>query len=241
MASTYADRLVALSRQLARRTANFDPGPSAAFVYHPLAYAWRPHELYLRRYGKAPAPTLLIGMNPGPFGMAQTGVPFGEVELVRDWLGLEAPVDRPEVEHPKRPVLGFDCHRREVSGSRLWGWARDRFKTPETFFSSFFVWNYCPLVFMKESGANLTPDQLPAERRAELFAICDDALAALVDLSRPRHVIGIGGFAEARIRAAVTDESVVVGRILHPSPASPIANRGWAERAEQELAAIGAL
>ena len=25
-------------------------------------------------------------MNPGPFGMVQTGVPFGEVEAVRSWL-----------------------------------------------------------------------------------------------------------------------------------------------------------
>ena len=240
MATTHADRLVALARRLARDTARFEPGPPAAFVYRPLEYAWRPHEAYLRRFGRAPVPALLIGMNPGPFGMAQTGVPFGEVELVRSWLGIEAPVDRPKAEHPKRPVLGFACTRSEVSGRRLWGWARERFGSPEAFFSRFFVWNYCPLSFVKDSGANLTPEQLPADARATLYAICDAALAGVVELFRPRQVIGIGGFAEARIRSSV-GEAVEVGRILHPSPASPVANRGWAERAERELAAIGAL
>lgn len=241
MAKTYADRLVAISRELAQRTRKIAPSPPAAYVYRPLDYARRPHELYLRRFGNERARSLLIGMNPGPFGMAQTGVPFGEVALVRDWMAIEERVDRPEVEHPKRPVAGFDCHRREVSGSRLWGWARDRFGAPEAFFELFFVWNYCPLVFMKDSGANLTPNQLPADQREALFAICDDALAALVDLARPTHVIGVGGFAEARIRAAIGDAGIQVGRVLHPSPASPLANRGWAERAERDLEALGAL
>lgn len=241
MARSPADRLVNISRELARRTKEIEPGPPVACVYRPLEYARDAHEAYLRRYGKKRAPALLVGMNPGPFGMAQTGVPFGEVEFVRDWMGIEERVERPEAEHPKRPVMGFDCHRREVSGRRLWGWAKERFGSPEAFFASFFVWNYCPLCFVKESGANLTPDQLPAETRAELFAICDEALAAVVDLMRPRYVIGIGGFAEQRIRAALGDASVEIGRILHPSPASPIANRGWAERAERELRELGAL
>ncbi len=241
MKPSHVDRLVDISRALARRTSHIDPGPPVAYVYHPLEYAWRAHEAYLRRFGRAPVPAVLIGMNPGPFGMAQTGVPFGEVELVRDWMGIEEPVDRPAAEHPKRPIRGFECHRREVSGSRLWGWARDRFGSPEQFFEQFFVWNYCPLCFVKDSGANLTPDKLSAPIRADLYAICDEALAALVDLMRPRFVIGIGGFAEARIRAALGEGPITVGRILHPSPASPLANRGWAERAEGELRSLGAL
>ncbi len=240
-ARKHVEELLTISRDLARRTAPFRPGAPVAAVYRPLEYAWRPHEAYLRKFGGSGAHALLVGMNPGPFGMAQTGVPFGEVELVRSWMGIEEPVDRPADEHPKRPVRGFDCHRKEVSGSRLWGWARDRFGTPEAFFASFFVWNYCPLCFVKESGANLTPDQLSPDERAELFAICDEALGAVARLFRPTHVIGIGGFAEARIRAVLGDGDAKVGRVLHPSPASPIANRGWAERAERELQALGAL
>ena len=58
-------------------------------------------------------------MNPGPWGMVQTGVPFGEVSLVREWLGIDATIRRPKVLHPDRPVEGFLCQRREVSGSRF--------------------------------------------------------------------------------------------------------------------------
>jgi single-strand selective monofunctional uracil DNA glycosylase len=182
---------------------------------------------------------LLVGMNPGPWGMAQTGVPFGEVEAVRDWLGIEAPVGRPPVEHPKRPVLGFATRRSEGSGRRLWGWVRERWGEPDAFFARFFVHNYCPLAFLEESGRNRTPDKLPAAESGPLYAACDRALRRTVERLEPRRVIGIGAFAEARARAALDGLGVEIGRILHPSPASPVANRGWAERAERELEALG--
>src|SRR4051812_29858374 len=90
-------------------------------VYNPLDYAWLAHEQYVKRFATAPKRIVFLGMNPGPFGMAQTGVPFGEIKAVRDWMGLRVEVRRPALEHPKRPVLGFDCPRCEVSGQRLWG------------------------------------------------------------------------------------------------------------------------
>ena len=213
--------------------------PPVAYVYQPLAYARAPHHAYLARWGAAPREIVLLGMNPGPFGMAQTGVPFGDVASVRDWLGIEGAVSRPAREHPKRPVLGFDCPRREVSGARLWGWARARFGTPERFFARFFVANYCPLVFVEASGANRTPDKLPEPERRALEAPCDDALRRLVAHLRPSLVIGVGGFAERRAREVLADTGVRVGCILHPSPASPAANRGWAEQAEAQLRALG--
>jgi single-strand selective monofunctional uracil DNA glycosylase len=208
-------------------------------VYNPLDYARQPHEAYLARYGAGPKEVLLLGMNPGPFGMAQTGVPFGDVTMVREFLGLEGQVGRPAAEHAKRPVLGFACPRCEVSGSRLWGWARDSFGTPETFFARFFVANYCPLVFMEASGKNLTPDKLPAAERAPLFAACDEALRATVALLRPRYAIGVGGFAADRLRDVLDGTGVAVGTILHPSPASPLANRGWAQQVLRQLAELG--
>jgi single-strand selective monofunctional uracil DNA glycosylase len=177
-------------------------------------------------------------MNPGPFGMAQTGVPFGDVAMVRDWLGIEGAVGRPEPEHPRRPVLGFGCPRSEVSGTRLWGWARDRFGTPEAFFSRFFVLNYCPLAFLEQSGRNRTPDRLPPAERAPLFAACDRALRDGVELLRPRAVVGVGRFAADRARAALAGLELPIGTILHPSPANPEANRDWEATVDRQLATM---
>ena len=214
--------LVRIARELAASAGALRFGAPVAAVYNPLEYAFAPHAEYLRRFGKGRKEVLLLGMNPGPFGMAQTGVPFGEVAAVRDWLGID----------------GFSCARSEVSGQRLWGWARDRFGTPAAFFRRFFVHNYCPLVFMTDSGSNLTPDKLPARERAPLLAACDDALRAVVRATRPRLVIGVGAFAEQRAREALGELDVRIGRIPHPSPASPLANRGWAAAVERELRAL---
>lgn len=214
-------------------------GPPVAHVYNPLEYARSCWDQYVERFGQGTREVVLVGMNPGPFGMAQTGVPFGEVGMVRDWLRICGEVGRPEKEHPKRPITGFDCPRSEVSGARLWGWARDRFGTPERFFERFFIANYCPLVFMEESGANRTPDKLPAAEREPLFAACDRALRDLIEEMQPRLVIGVGQFAEKRALAVLEGKDIRVGRVLHPSPASPLANRGWAEAVDRELEALG--
>ncbi len=231
--------LVDVSRALSQRVASLRFADPVCCVYNPLEYARAPHELYLTRYGGGEKEVLLLGMNPGPFGMAQTGVPFGDVTMVREWLGISAAVTKPPDEHPKRPVLGFECHRSEVSGARLWGWARERFGTPERFFRRFFVANYCPLAFMEPSARNLTPDKLPAAEQQALFEACDEALRGIVRLLQPRIVVGVGGFAERRARAALAREDVTIGTILHPSPASPLANRGWAQVVEAQFQALG--
>lgn len=231
--------LVQVSRALEKAVSELEFSDPVTHVYNPLQYARRPHEAYLRRFGGGSKEVVLVGMNPGPFGMAQTGVPFGDVALVRDWMGIQAPVDRPEAEHPKRPVLGFDCPRSEVSGSRVWGWAADRFGTPEAFFARFFVLNYCPLVFLEASGRNRTPDKLRAPERDALLPVCDDALRRAVRILKPTHVVGIGVWATRRAREALGDAVAEVGTVLHPSPASPKANRGWAPQAEDDLRRIG--
>lgn len=231
--------LQSIALELRDTVAGLAVGPPVAFVYNPLDYAWRPHASYLERYGSGPIEVLLVGMNPGPWGMAQTGVPFGEVASVRDWLGLETAVDRPPREHPRRPVTGFDCRRSEVSGRRLWGWARDRFQTPERFFARFFVANYCPLMFLDEAGRNVTPDRLPADRRRPLEAACDDALRRTAAALQATLVVGVGRYAAGRCRSALAGSGTPTGEILHPSPANPAANRGWAEQATRQLAAVG--
>jgi single-strand selective monofunctional uracil DNA glycosylase len=231
--------LIEIARELAADAGRLRFSPPVTHVYNPLAYAWPAHRQYLELYGRGPKETLFLGMNPGPWGMAQTGVPFGEVAAVRDWLKIDAPIGRPGPEHPKRPVHGLGCTRSEVSGSRLWGWARDLFKTPERFFTSFFVANYCPLVFMEASGRNRTPDKLPAAERKPLLEACDHALRRTVVALQPRLVVGVGAFAEGRAATALDGSGVAIGRILHPSPASPAANRGWADLATRQLRELG--
>jgi len=238
-ASETAAEMVRLARAVCRELRPLSFGGPVTHVYDPLEYARASHEAYLRKFATGRKEVLLVGMNPGPFGMAQTGVPFGEVTLVRDWLGIEEPVGAPANEHPKREIKGFACTRSEVSGRRLWSWCRDRFGTPRAFFRRFFVHNYCPLAFMAASGSNVTPDKLAAGERRALFAICDRYLAGVVAVLRPRIVVGIGAFATERARAALGDAGVAVGRMPHPSPASPAANRGWAEAADEALAALG--
>jgi len=210
-------------------------GPPVAHVYHPLQYAWAGYTAYLRRFGRPPKRVLFLGLNPGPFGMVQTGVPFGEIAAVRRWLGLTAAVGRPAREHPRRPVRGWACPRSEVSGRRLWGFFAARFGTPERFFAEHLVLNYCPLAFLEASGRNLTPDKLPAPARDALFAACDRHLRAVVKMLRPEWVIGVGRFAARRAGLALAGRPVKVGWIPHPSPANPAANRDWAGQAEAQL------
>ena len=231
--------LQTIARNLAREADSMEFSPPVEFVYNPLIYAWTPHAEYLQRYGTGTREIILLGMNPGPWGMAQTGVPFGDVEMVTGWLGIEAKVGRPKQMHPKRPVEGFRCSRSEVSGRRVWNWARDRFGQPEKFFRRFFVANYCPLSFMEESGRNRTPDKLPKAEKDPLLAICDRALYRTAKLMQPRFVIGIGKFAAGRAAEALQSLDVSTGSITHPSPANPRANRGWAPLIENELQKIG--
>jgi single-strand selective monofunctional uracil DNA glycosylase len=213
--------------------------PPVVFTYNPLEYAWPAHEKYVRRFAGTRKRVVFLGMNPGPFGMAQTGVPFGEVAAVRDWLGIAAAIGKPTGEHPKRPITGLACSRSEVSGRRLWGLFADRFGTAEKFFASHFVANYCPLVFMEASGANRTPDKLPTAEKAALFQLCDQHLRAIVAALAPEWIIGIGQFAATRAQEIFPNGKPKIGRILHPSPASPAANRDWAGLATGELKKLG--
>jgi single-strand selective monofunctional uracil DNA glycosylase len=235
-----SEEFIAQIEKLSDAVDTFKPDIDGLTIYNPLVYARKSLEHYVQAYLKPSAKVVLLGMNPGPFGMAQTGVPFGDISMVRDWMGISAPVDRPPNEHPKRPILGFACPRSEVSGSRLWGWAKEKYTTPESFFSQYFVWNYCPLVFMEESGANKTPDKLSKSDQAKLFAHCDRTLLSLVEILKPDIVIGVGKFAMKRADNAV-GSVVKVSDILHPSPASPKANKNWKGEVEQKLSELGVL
>jgi single-strand selective monofunctional uracil DNA glycosylase len=233
------ESLIAAARRLRAETSRLEYGLPVAHVYNPLVYAWAAYEAYLRKFIATPKRIVFLGMNPGPFGMVQTGVPFGEVAAVRDWLKIECPVGKPAHEHPRRPVSGFACTRSEVSGRRLWGLFAHRFGTPERFFAEHIVMNYCPLAFLEESGRNRTPDKLPSSEKAALFAACDRHLRAVVAALQPAWLVGVGDFAARRAESVFQKGPLKVARILHPSPASPAANRDWKGLATRQLELLG--
>jgi single-strand selective monofunctional uracil DNA glycosylase len=233
------DGLVKAAKNLCRAVERLEFSPPVAIVYNPLAYAWKAHETYLRRYGATRKRVIFLGMNPGPFGMVQTGIPFGEVNAVKNWLKIDCPIRKPTVEHPRRPIEGFACRRSEVSGFRLWGLFARRYSEPDEFFREHFVVNFCPLAFLEESGRNRTPDKLPAAELQAVYAACDRHLRRVVELLQPEWILGVGAFAAARAEWLFGDSPIQSGKILHPSPASPTANRGWAEAATAQLKAYG--
>jgi len=233
-----SDSLIAAAHRLCDAVETLRFGPPVACVYNPLDYAWKGHQEYLRRLGNGHKKVIFVGMNPGPFGMMQTGVPFGEIASVRDWMGIQCAISKPEVEHPRRPIEGFACRRSEVSGKRLWGLFAQRFGDAEHFLKDHFVANYCPLAFLRESGANLTPDKLPAAEVRALEEFCDAHLRELVRILRPTWLVGVGGFAAEHLREMELP-SVKVGQILHPSPACPAANKDWAGTVMRQLGQLG--
>ncbi len=233
------DTLVQAALQLSRNVDALQFSAPVTHTLNPLDYAWAPHEAYLRKFCNSKKRVIFMGMNPGPFGMVQVGVPFGEVNAVREWMKIVAPIAQPKQPNPHRPIEGFDCTRSEISGQRLWALFSERFPNAEDFFADHFVLNYCPLAFF-DNTRNVTPDKLPKDETKPLYAACDEHLRANVRALEPEWVIGIGKFAESRALSGLRDEFpyLRIGTILHPSPASPAANRGWAPQARAQLCAL---
>ena len=237
------EALIAAGKVLAERVDRLRFSDPVSYVYNPLQYAWAPYEQYLRSYASGPRRVIFLGMNPGPFGMVQTGIPFGEVKAVKQWLRIEGEVVAPKRQHPARPITGFNCQRSEISGQRLWGFFAAQFGTPDRFFREHLVLNYCPLAFLEETGRNRTPDKLPASEKEALFGACDEHLQRAISALKPEWLVCIGGFACERGQEAKsqTGGTFKVCQILHPSPASPAANRGWAEAVLSQLRTHGVM
>lgn len=241
---TVVPEVLRAARELSEAMDALEFESPVACTYNPLHYAWAGHEAYVRRFAGGRKKTLYLGMNPGPFGMAQTGVPFGEVAAVTEWMGIRAEVGRPPVCHPKRPVDGFACTRSEVSGRRLWGLFAELYGTAEAFFNEAYVANYCPLIWMAESGANITPAQLPSAQLKQVDAACQAHLRRLIEIFHPQYLVGIGGYALKQLETAAKNfapGSFVTGVLLHPSPASPMANKCWPAKPAQQLRELGIL
>ena len=200
-------------------------------IYNPLAYAWEPHRAYLELASGGGAKTLLLGMNPGPHGMGQMGIPFAATSVVRDLLKItNLEVGQPRTPHPKRPISGLDWPKEEVSGTRLWGLLANEYGSAESIFKSVFLLNHCPLMlFSGERATNITPDKITGPTTKALLERCDEHLREVVDIMQIERVIGVGRYSEKRALNALSGIDISVTTCWHPSPASPLANRNKGE------------
>ncbi|KAK2580204.1 hypothetical protein KPH14_012465 [Odynerus spinipes] len=229
-----SERLLLIEQELCQKLNSINFRSSIEYVYNPIIYAFEVHAMYVKNYCNGYKKILFLGMNPGPWGMSQTGVPFGEISMVRDWLKLSGFVGKPPREHPDRKVTGFDCTRSEVSGKRLWGLFREMCGTPQNFFKHCYVHNYCPIALMDRKGKNITPAELKGEEQKLLYELCDEALTSIIQLLNVEIVVGIGRFAEKRAQIAVRTAKLSVLWISHPSPRS-VGNQNWDEKTKKRL------
>lgn len=220
-----------LSAQCNKLSFTFD-----GYVYNPLDYAWQCHEAFLRKYIEKNAVALFLGMNPGPFGMMQTGVPFGEILAVKNYLKIEGIVSKPQIEHPGRPVLGLETTRSEISGKRIWGLIAEHY--PKCDFSKdIAVFNYCPLGFLLniKTAKNETPDHLAKDERKALEDVCNSYLYDVIEMINPKMLVGVGKYAQNKLETVNDKSDRKVFSIIHPSPGNPQANNGWSEKTTAKL------
>ncbi|XP_072929993.1 single-strand selective monofunctional uracil DNA glycosylase [Epargyreus clarus] len=233
-----SDDFLNLTDELNLSLEQFELPAAVKCVYNPTIYARNTFEMYVRKYCKTKKRIMYFGMNPGPFGMSQTGVPFGEISSVRDWLGIEGPVGKPPIEVKTRPVNGFNCTRTEVSGKRFWGLFKDICKTPENFFETSFVYNYLNQQWMKSNGCNVTPSDLRVAEVEALYNICDPVFVKVLQLYEVEKIVAIGNFCATRARKALDkypiNKSIEIIYLPHPSPRT-VNNNEWDKKAIEHL------
>ncbi|KAH8271369.1 hypothetical protein KR018_007666 [Drosophila ironensis] len=229
-------RFSQIEEDLNKALEELEPASNIACIYNPLVYASRLHGDYLRRYLSGPKKLVLVGMNPGPNGMGQTGIPFGNVRTVKVMMQLSGTVDKPAVEHPKRPVVGLDCHIEEPSGVRLWELFLRLSGNMDTFSQQCFVHNFCPLAFFDEAGRNLTPSELKGTYKTRIRDLCLEALEQQLALLKPTIVVAVGEYVHSVLKRSdyCKSDSISVLRLAHPSPRS-VNNTNWPEKAEAFL------
>ncbi|KAL7286115.1 hypothetical protein TKK_0019629 [Trichogramma kaykai] len=231
------DKLLSIECELSRKLRFISFNFPVEYVYNPIDYAFQAHAMYVTRYCKTTKKILFLGMNPGPWGMSQTGVPFGEVNVVRDWMQIKCNIGKPVREQADRRITGFNCKRSEISGRRFWNLFRDICNEDiDKFFRHSFLHNYCPIALMDAGGRNITPAELKGQEQYILFEACDRALASVLKLLQVEIVLGVGRFAEKRAQTVVKTDGlpIKVLCIPHPSPRS-VGNENWNQKAKLKL------
>ncbi|CAK9822325.1 Single-strand selective monofunctional uracil DNA glycosylase [Anthophora retusa] len=237
-----AEQLLSVEKNLAAELGSITFHLPVEYVYSPLEYAFNIHTMYVQKYCSTVKKILFLGMNPGPWGMSQTGVPFGEISMVRDWLKICGPVGKPIKEQPNRKVTGFQCTRSEISGKRLWGLFKELCGNPEKFFQHAYIHNYCPIALMDKKGCNITPAEIKGTEITVIQSACDKALAKTVKILKAEIVIGIGLYAEKRAQLVAQNYKLPVKVLCLPHPSPRAANnQNWSDKATKKLSEFGVL
>lgn len=225
------DCFISLENDLVSQLNNLNYGPNVEYIYSPLDYASNLHKVFLKKFLCTSKKVLFLGINPGPWGMCQTGIPFGEVNIVRSYLRVDGEVLTPTNCHPQRPITGLNCHRSEVSGKRLWDLFIELSEgDPYKFFKDCFIHNYFPLALMNNNAKNITPGDLKSEYQKELQEICDKSLSDILTLFHTEIIVAIGKYAEKRSNEVVKKfrlTNIKVVQIPHPSPRSVGTAEKW--------------
>jgi single-strand selective monofunctional uracil DNA glycosylase len=217
-------------------------------VLDPGRYGERWHHRFRRCYPVGPRPLLVFGLNPGPYGMAQTGVPFTDLKrlefhlprLWRELLAAREPVALPGLAPPSlRPFL---TRTFESSSVRVYKFLERAFGSAEQAFRRVAFVNPCPLLFIdRATGENRTPADLPraAPRLMREFDALrrTTVLEAVSELeARGAVLLGkdVARAAAPALRAALPADSVLEWE--HPARAVP---ETWARGLHESLAARG--
>ena len=203
-------------------------------IYNPLDYAKDNYYEYLQNYVNEYIDNIFLGMNPGPYGMVQTGIPFGEINYVKNYLKINNTVNKPKTEHCKKIITGMNTERSEISGFRFWSLIKSKYQTAELFAEKNAVLNYCPLCFIEntQKGKNITPEMLSKSDKNQINICCDEYLKNIIMLIQPKKLIGIGSYAYKRFCKVSTLPTFYM---LHPSPLNPKANKNWIENEKNFL------
>ena len=132
-------------------------------VWNPGSYGAPWHRVFREIYPLRERPILMFGLNPGPYGMGQTGIPFTDVRRLRQCLPKMALTLRERGREPRVPGLAPRSLRRfftrefESSAVRVYRFLELGWGSAEKGWRSVGVANSCPLLFLDPEGRNQTP------------------------------------------------------------------------------------
>jgi len=205
------------------RKANLKKYPDIV-VINPLEYLWLQYGYYTSCYHNQYPRAMIIGMNPGPKGMSQTGIPFGSPNIIPSILPNKSLFNEirdnegSPVSSPHRRITGPSNTTVEVSGNRLWSALIKRYGDFKSITSEIFVDNICPLLFLcgKNGSKNLTPDKLtPSPAKIILIRLCTERLQKIYQcLGEPSNIVALGRWSHKFLEKMFP--KVRVTYILHP-------------------------